>query len=140
MSKTDVDPEVKKAIDEIVEAEREDLYELFSKEKFDLTFDQREKLIDTKLKEKACKILEKHIEFDPDGVSKEPDETTVCHCGACAKLCRDNDGHIKIFSREIKTKQGIVEVEEHGYYCHCCRKVFFPSPQKAATFQRKLQP
>lgn len=139
MSTKDVDPEIKKAIDEMVEAEREDLYELFSKEKFELTFDQREKLIDTKLKKKACQMLEKHIELDPDGVSSEPDETTVCHCGACAKLCRDARGAIRTFTREIKTKQGMVEVSEHGYYCPACRKVFFPSPQKTTVIQRKLQ-
>jgi hypothetical protein len=140
MTEKKVDPEVKKAVDEIVEAEREELYELFSEENFNLTFDQREKVIDTKLKEKACKLLEKHIELDPDGISKNPDETTLCHCGACSKLCRDTEGHIKTFKREIKTKQGIVEVEEYQYYCSKCRKVFFPSPQKVKTIQRKLQP
>jgi len=130
MSTKDVDPKIKKAIDEMVEAEREELYKLFSKDTFDLTFDQREKLIGTEFKKKACQALEKHIELDPDGVSTEPDETTVCHCGACAKLCRGSEGIIKTFTREIKTKQGIVKVCEHGYYCPHCRKVFFPSPQK----------
>jgi len=138
MPKKDVDPAVKKAIDEIIEADREELYEFFSEEKFDLTFDQREKLINTKLKEKACKVLEKHLHFDPDGVSNDPNETTLCHCGACAKVCRDANGSIKTFTRKIKTKQGIVDINEHGYYCSKCRKVFFPSPQKTKTIQRKL--
>ena len=53
---------------------------------------------------------------------------------------KDENGTVKTFEREIKTKRGIVKTKEHGYYCSHCRKVFFPSPKKSPTIQRKLQP
>jgi len=130
-------------VEKLVDEYREELKELFFKDTFELTFNEREKLIDSKLDKGRCKILEQHIEKDPDGISKNnnhPDETSLCHCGACSPLCRDEKGNPKMFDREIKTKRGIVITKEHGYYCSKCRKVFFPSPQKVRTIQRKLQP
>ncbi|MBI4689007.1 MAG: hypothetical protein HY754_01845 [Nitrospirae bacterium] len=111
------------------------------KDTFDLSFDEREKLIDGKVDKGRCKILQKHIEEDPEGISVNnyhPEETSLCLCGACTTLCRDEKGDIKIFSRQIKSKRGVVDVKEYGYYCSKCRKVFFPSPKKAKTIQRKL--
>ncbi|MFH0807767.1 MAG: hypothetical protein V2A57_05060 [Elusimicrobiota bacterium] len=129
--------------EELVKDYREHLDKIFASKTFDLTFDEREKLIDATLDKGRCKILEEHIEKDPDGVSKnnyQPDETCLCHCGTCAPLCRGKKGEPKVFEREIITKRGIVNTTEYGYYCQKCRKVFFPSPEKAAGIQRKLQP
>lgn len=121
---------------------KEHLDKIFAPETFDLTFDEREKLIDRVLDKERCKTLEEHIEKDPDGVTKNnyhPDETCLCYCGVCATLSRDDKGNPKIYNREIKTKRGIITTKEHGYYCSKCRKVFFPSPKKIKSVQRKLQ-
>lgn len=141
--KKKIDPEVKKAVDKLIEAKREELYEIFAEETFNLTFDQREKLIDSKLDKQRCEVLEKHIEEDPDGIARsnnKPQEVSKCICGGCATLCRDEKGNPKIFERDIKTKRGPVTVKEYGYYCSKCRKIFFPSEKKAHSIQRKLQP
>ena len=135
--------EVDLAIDEIVKEYRQELREIFAKETFNLTFDEREKLIDRKMDKGRRQILEKHIEKDPDGISKNnnnPDEVSRCICGSCATLCRDEDGDIKVFEREIKTKRGPVAIKEHGYFCSKCRKIFFPSKKETKFVQRKLQP
>jgi hypothetical protein len=128
---------------ELLEKYKKHLDKLFAPETFNLTFDEREKLIDSLLDKGRCEVLEEHIEKDPDGIAKNdyhPDETQLCRCGSCAILCKDKEGKVRIFEREIKTKRGIVTVKEHGYYCSKCRKVFFPSPQKARTVRRTLQP
>ncbi|MCK4423037.1 MAG: hypothetical protein KAV18_03095 [Candidatus Omnitrophica bacterium] len=131
MVKKEITPEVKKAIDELFEKQKQDLYEIFAEETFDLTFDEREKLIDSKIDKARCEILEKHIAQDPDGVFKNkgiPDELAECLCGNSAILSRDErTGDIKIYEREIKTKRGAIKVKEHGYFCCKCRKIFFPS-------------
>jgi hypothetical protein len=123
--------EVEQKIDKMVDKYREELKELFAEETFDLTFDQREKLIDSKIDKARCEILEKHIEQDPDGIFKNkgiPDELAQCLCGNSAILCRDErTGDRKIYDREIKTKHGIVKTKEYGYHCCKCRKIFFPS-------------
>lgn len=134
--------EVDRAIDKMVKEYRQELREIFAKDTFDLTFDEREKLIDSKIDKARCEILEKHIEKDPDGISKNnnnPDEVSSCICGSCATLCRDEKGNIKIYEREIKTKRGPITVQEHGYYCSKCRKIFFPSKKETKPVQRKLQ-
>lgn len=126
-----LDGDVKTAIDELIEKHRTHLYEIFADNTFTLTFDEREKMIGGKMKEEICKILEKHIEKDPMGVHKNednPDETCLCPCGTEAVLCRDKNGKPRIFEREIKTKDGLVKIQEYGYYCSKCRKVFF-SPE-----------
>lgn len=141
MVKKEIDPEVKKAIDELIEKQREDLYKIFAKDTFNLTFDEREKLIDSKIDIHRCEILQRHIEKDPDGISKNnytPDETVLCACGTCATLSRDENGDIKAYERKIKTKHGVVQVTEYGYSCPKCRKVFFPSKEKTKPAKRKL--
>lgn len=128
--------EMNETIEKLVNEYRAELKEVFSKDTFELTFDEREKLIDSKVDKSRCKILEEHIEKDPAGIyknNKHPDETSLCHCGTCSPLFRDNKGNPKLFDREIKTKRGIVNVKEYGYYCAICRKVFFPSPEKIKT-------
>lgn len=133
--------DVEQRIEELVGEYRKELREIFSEDTFDLTFDEREKLIDGKMDRGRCKVLQKHIEDDPDGISMNnynPEETGLCRCGTCATLCRDEKGNTKIFSRQIKTKRGVVDVKEYGYYCSGCRKVFFPSSKKAKTIQGKL--
>jgi len=135
--------DVEQAKEELVEKFKVRVDRLFAPETFDLTFDEREKLMDTMLDKGRCEVLEEHIEKDPNGISKNdynPDETQLCHCGRCAQICKDENGTVKTFEREIKTKRGIVKTKEHGYYCSHCRKVFFPSPKKSPTIQRKLQP
>lgn len=129
MEKQEITPEVKKAIDELIESQRQDLYEIFAKETFDLTFDEREKLIDSKIDIHRCEILQRHLEKDPDGISEEnePEETSECACGNSGILKRDEDGNIKIYKRDVKTKRGLVTIQEYGYFCSKCRKVFFPS-------------
>lgn len=125
--------EVEQTINELVKEYRHELEEIFAKDTFNLTFDERENLIDRKIDKGRCQILEKHIEEDPDGISKndnKPDEVSSCICGSCATLCRDEKGDIKIFEREIKTKRGVIKVTEHGYFCSKCRKIFFPSKEK----------
>lgn len=123
--------EVDQRIDKMVDKYREELKEIFAEETFDLTFDQREKLVDSKIDKARCEILEAHIAQDPDGLLKNkglPDELTQCLCGNSAILSRDErTGDIKIYEREIKTKRGTIKVKEHGYFCCRCRKIFFPS-------------
>ena len=122
--------DVKKEMDKMTEKYRERLHKIFSKDTFKLSFDEREKLISGEMKEETCDVLEKHIEEDPEGISKadsEPDDTCICVCGTESILRRDKDGHPRIYKRTIQTKSGPVEIKEHGYYCSKCRKVFFPS-------------
>jgi len=135
--------DVEKLKEELLNDYKEHLDKLFAAETFDLTFDEREKLIDKAVNKNRCKILTEHLEKDPDGVSKNnyhPDESSLCQCGACAPLHRDKNGEPKVFKREIKTKGGSITVQEYGYYCSQCRRIFFPSPKKAGSVQRKLQP
>ncbi len=131
MAKKEINTEVKKAIDELFEKQKQDLYEIFAEETFDLTFDEREKLVDSKIDKARCEILEAHIAQDPDGMLKNkglPDELTQCLCGNSAILSRDErTGDIKTYEREIRTKRGTIKVKEHGYFCCKCRKIFFPS-------------
>ena len=128
MTRKKLNDETEKQIDELMEKHREHLYEIFSKDTFNLTFDEREKLISEKMKDETCNVLEEHIKEDPKGISGHnhtPDESCLCVCNTEALLCRDEQGNIKIFKREIKTKSGPVIVGEHGYYCTKCRKLFF---------------
>ena len=131
MPKKKLTNEEKEIIDELTEAHRKHLYEIFTKDTFKLSFDEREKLISGKMDKEVCKILEKHIEEDPQGICKKkkkiPDETCLCPCGREAILKTDKKGTPKIFEREIKTASGTIKVEEYGYYCSKCRKIFFPS-------------
>jgi hypothetical protein len=136
-------PDVEQFKEKMLQKFKDRLDKLFAPETFDLTFDEREKLIDAMLDKGRCEVLEEHIEKDPHGIAKNdytPDETQSCHCGACAPLCRDAHGNPKFFEREVKTKRGSIKTKEYGYFCSKCRKVFFPSPKKAKTIQRKLQP
>lgn len=129
MAKGKKKSEVDKTINDMVEKYRDKLKEIFAKDTFNLTFDEREKLIDGKIDKARCEILEKHLEKDPGNKCKpnySPDETEICLCGNPATLCRDDNGNRKIFEREIKTKNGLVKVTEYGYFCSKCRKVFFP--------------
>lgn len=122
---------IKETKEELMETYRKHLDDIFEKGTFNLTFDEREQLISGKFKKETTRVLEKHIEKDPQGVSKnkEPEETTLCHCGTEATLCRDENGNLKVSEREIKTKSGPVKIKEYGYYCSKERKVFFPSPK-----------
>lgn len=109
------------------------LDEIFAAETFNLTFDEREHLIDRKLKSEGCKVIERHIKEDPDGSAKNkdhPEETSLCSCGTEAILSRDKEGHPRLFKRKIQTKNGLVTTEEYGYYCSKERKIFFPSQKK----------
>jgi hypothetical protein len=135
--------EADQTIEELVKEYRQGLEEIFAKDTFKLTFDEREKLIDHKIDKGRCRILEKHIEEDPDGISQndnKPDEVSRCICGSCATLCRDENGDTKIFEREIKTKRGPIKVKEHGYYCSKCRKLFFPQRKKLRLFKENYSP
>ncbi|MBI4689008.1 MAG: hypothetical protein HY754_01850 [Nitrospirae bacterium] len=58
--------DVEQTIEELVSEYRKELKEIFSKDTFDLSFDEREKLIDGKVDKGRCKILQKHIEEDPE--------------------------------------------------------------------------
>lgn len=132
--------DIEKIKQELLEAHKKKLDKVFDSSTNDLTFDEREKLIDSLLDEDRCKVLEEHIEHDPiSASSKDPEDTYVCSCGRCSILCRDEQGNPKIEEREIKTKRGIVNIREYGYYCSHCRKVFFPSARKAKAIRRKLQ-
>jgi hypothetical protein len=131
--------DIEKRKKELLEAYKKKLDKIFDSGTYDLTFDQREKLIDAEFDGDRCKVLEEHIESDPESVgNKKPDETSVCVCGRCATLCRDEEGDPKIVEREIKTKRGVVKIKKWGYYCSHCRKVFFPSGKKAKAIRRKL--
>ena len=63
--------EVDQTIDEMVKEYRQQLEEIFAKETFDLTFDEREKLIDGKFDKRRRTILKKLIEKDSDGRNKQ---------------------------------------------------------------------
>ncbi len=121
--------EIEKVKEELREAYNKHLDEIFAAKTFNLSFDEREKLIYEKLKKETNKIVEKHIDKDPEGSSRTPPETYMCPCGTEAPLCRDTRGNPKIFEREIKTKSGPVKIREYGYYCTKDRKIFFPSPK-----------
>ena len=69
MTEKKVTQEVKETVDELIEKHKEHLYEIFAQDTFKLTFDEREKLIGGKMKDETCKILEKHIEEDPQGIN-----------------------------------------------------------------------
>ena len=118
--------------EELLEAYKKHLDEIFDPKNFNLSFDEREQLISGKMKKETSCVIEQHIEKDPEGISKndyKPDETCMCPCGTEAVLSRDKDGKPRIFEREIKTKNKPIKIREYGYYCSKCRKVFFPSPQ-----------
>lgn len=124
--------DAEETINELVDAYREHLREIFAKDTFELSFDEREKLIDGKVQKERNRIIEEHIEKDPEGISKNnnnPDETSLCACKTEGILCRDKEGKVKIFKRTIQTKRGPVKIKEYGYYCTKCRKIFFPSPK-----------
>jgi DNA replication initiation complex subunit (GINS family) len=132
--------DIEKTKKEMLEVYKRKLDKIFDNSTYDLTFDEREKLIDSELDEDRCKVLEEHIESDPASIiNKEPDDTCVCPCGRCATLYRDDQGNPKILERTIKTKRGTVNIKEYGYYCSHCRKVFFPSEKKAKAICGKLQ-
>ncbi len=138
--KTKIDIESKKK--ELVEKYKKYIDEIFDSSTFNSTFDEIEKFVDSKFEKNRNEVIEKRIEHDPDGISTNdynPHETCACICGACATLCRNDDGTVKIMERDIKTKRGIVKTREYGYYCSHCRKVFFPSAKKTKTLRRKLQ-
>ncbi len=103
--------------------------EVFSKDTFNLTFDEREKLIFGKFKEESREMLEKQIAQDPQSAKKNttPAESVLCHCGTEANLVKDEDGNPKIYKRQVTTKTGPIKIQEYGYYCSKDRKVFFPS-------------
>ena len=133
MTRKNLSDETEQKIEELVEQHREHLREIFSEDTFNLTFDEREKLISGKMKKETCKVLEKHIKDDPKGICEQnhkPDESCLCDCNTEALLCRDEDGNIKIFEREIKTKDGPVMTKEFGYDCPKCRSLFFSTKKK----------
>lgn len=136
-----VPDEVKKTIEELAEKYKEKLYEIFAKDTFDLTFDEREKLIDTKIDTCRGDIIETHIDNDrkKNFRNDNPLETYLCNCGRESVLCKDTKGNPKIFERTIQTKRGPVKIKEYGYYCSKCRRSFFPSKKKVKVIQRKLQ-
>ena len=107
--------------------------EVFSKNTFNMTFDEREKLIFGKFKEESRQVLEEHIAEDPQSAKTdtEPSASILCHCGTEADLVKDESGNPKIFNRDIMTKNGSITIEEHGYYCSKDRKIFFPSAENA---------
>jgi len=128
MVKKDETGKSEKVKSELLEAYKKHLDEIFDQDTFDLTFDEREKLISKKMKKETCKVLEEHIKKDPQGISghnEAPDESCLCDCNTEALLCRDENGNPKIFKREIKTKSGPVETGKYGYNCPKCRRLFF---------------
>jgi hypothetical protein len=133
--------DIERRKNELVEKYKKHLDEIFEITSFDSTFDEIEKSVDSRFEKNRNEVIETRIECDPDGISANdynPDETCSCICGACATLCRDDDGNAKITERDIKTKRGKVKTREYGYYCSHCRKVFFPSAKKTKARSRKL--
>ncbi len=84
---------VKNVKADLMKAYEKYLDEIFANGTYELTFDQREKLISKKFKKETTQIMEQHIEKDPKGISKEPAETCLCKCGVEAVLCRDPEGN-----------------------------------------------
>jgi hypothetical protein len=121
--------DIEKVKEELRKAYNKHLDKIFAPETFNLSFDEREKLIDEAMLEERNDIIEEHIEKDPKGTACAPVETCMCPCGTEAPLCKDKDGSPRIFEREIKTKSGPIKVKEYGYYCSKDRKIFFPSPK-----------
>jgi len=125
---------IEKLKEHLTQDYRKKLDEIFSQETFDLSFDEREKLIDQKIDKQRNHVLQTHLEKDPDGIVEDnnlPEQTKLCVCGCCTILCKDENGNPKIFIRQLKTKRGLLTVKEYGYYCSKCRKVFFPSEKEA---------
>jgi hypothetical protein len=119
---------------ELVEGYEKDLDEIFKHKNSNLTFDEIEKLVDEKMDTARSDVIEKFIEKGQEKKSQEgiePEETYACACGTEATLCRDDNGKVEIFERAIQTKRGHVKTKEIGYYCSKCRKVFFPSKERA---------
>jgi len=125
--------DIQKVKGDLMKKYEEHLDEIFANGTYDLTFDQREKLISKKLEKETTEIMERHIEKDPKGVSKEPAETWLCMCQTEAVLCRDPEGNPVIYERHIQTKSGPVLVKEYGYYCTKDRKIFFPSQKDTSA-------
>jgi len=138
MDKKDMD--IQKTKDDLMEAYKKHLDEIFSDENFKLTFDQRERLIDEKLKKETTEIIEKHIEKDPKGVSHSPAETCLCPCGTEAVLCKDSEGDPIVYERQLKTKNGPVTVKEYGYYCSTDRKFFFLTEKHCSSLKKTTVP
>ena len=134
--------EVKKTVEELTEKYRNKVYEIFSKDTFKLTFDEREKLIDEKVDSCRSDLIETHIEKDRKETYNDdkPNETYLCICGRESILRKNKAGDPQIFERTLQTKRGTVKIKEYGYYCSKCRNVFFPSKSKIKVIQRKLQP
>lgn len=64
--------EVEQTIDEMVKEYKQQLEEIFAKDTFKLTFDEREKLIDGKIDKKRMRtILKKLIEKERDEKNKQ---------------------------------------------------------------------
>lgn len=105
--------------------------ETFTKDTFQLTFSEREKLIFGQFKEEARQVLEAHIAHDPQSAMADPmpAESILCHCGTEANLIKDEYGHPKIFERSVATENGAIQIQEYGYYCSTERKTFFPSAE-----------
>jgi len=133
--------DIEKTKKELVEKYKKYVDEIFDSSTFNSTFDEIEKSVDSKFEKNRNDVIESRIEYDPAGISANdynPDETCACICGACATLCRDDEGNVKTIERDIKTKRGIVKTREYGYYCSHCRKVFFPSAKETRALRRKL--
>lgn len=120
--------------EELVEECEKDLEEIAKSTDRPLTFDEIEKLVDEKLDTARNEVIAKIVENKQEKKMRsngEPEETSICICGTEATISRDSKGKIKIFEREIETKKGTVKMKEYGYYCTKCRKVFFPSKERA---------
>lgn len=126
--------DVEETIERLVEEYKEQLRELFKHRKTPLTFDELEKLVDEKLDTNRNEVIEKIVENEQEKNIRsngEPEETSVCVCGTEVTICRDKKGNPKIFERKLQTKRGHVKLKEYGYYCPKCRKIFFPSKERA---------
>lgn len=119
----------------LLEKYSQQLDELFASETFNLSFDERERLITGKLDESALVILEEHLQRDPESTEQNtsPAPSALCYCGAESNLILDENGCPKKHRREIKAKTGPVMVEEYGYLCSCCRRIFFPCPKETSA-------
>jgi uncharacterized protein YqkB len=131
--KTQAHDNIQKIKKELMNEYAAHLDEIFAKDTFEMTFDEREKLISGKFAEESTKVIEKHLEKDPQGVCDDniPSETCLCPCGTIAILCKTEEGLPKIFEREMQTKNGPLKIKEYGYYCPKDRKIFFPSQENA---------
>ena len=126
----------------LVEEYEKDIDEIFKASDKPLTFDEIEKLVDEKMDTARNEVIQKIIEKKQEKETRkngEPEETSICICGTEVTLCRDKKGNPETFKRELHTKRGHIKQKEFGYYCPKCRKVFFPSKERAKVIQGKLQ-